>query len=367
MRAIAFTSLLLAGLVAIPPLCIAQETTNAPAQSQPKVAQPPRPAPGGGRGRSANLPVPESIQFTSNIVYAQAQSDDGKPIDLKMDAAFLKQSDDKPMPVIVYIHGGAWREGSKEAGRPWTIGFAMGGYFAVSIDYRLSGVAKYPAAVYDCKAAIRFLRANANELGIDPDRIGVWGHSAGGHLAALLGTSGNSDVLEGSIGKTGVSSAVQCVVDVSGPIDLSHDAGGVIAQWLGGPVTDHLDLAKQASPLTYIDKNDPPVLIIHGTADQLVDIHHAEMFDKALKDAGVPVEYMAVEGAGHGVADPAAYVRTAEFFDAHLGGGAAAVLKDFFERMNQQRSAGEGAAPAPGGRPRAPAAESQPATTMPGR
>jgi acetyl esterase/lipase len=284
--------------------------------------------------------VPDSIQLVRDVIYAIAPGDNGTNIELKMDTAFLKQSDGKPMPVVVYIHGGGWSMGSKDMGMRPGLALAQGGYFAVSIQYRLTGQAIYPAAVHDCKAAIRFLRAHAEELGIDPNRIGVWGHSAGGHLSALLGTTGNTNVLDGSVGTADskISASVQCVVDISGPIDLTSDFDeGMISQWLGGPVKDRQDLAKQASPLTYVDAEDPPVLIIHGTEDRLVNMdRHARKFEKAMKDAGASVEFLPVQGEGHMIANPRAYLRAAEFFDAHLGGNAAASWR---EAMQSTRGA----------------------------
>lgn len=344
---------------------------TSPAQEQPPVPpQPPRVAEPGAppdapprpqrRIAEERRPVesdrfPDEVQVVRDVVYAIAPEKDGRSIELTMDTAFLKQSDGKPMPVIVYIHGGGWSMGSKEAGLRQSVALALGGYFATTINYRLTGQATYPAAVHDCKAAIRFLRAHAGELGIDPNRIGVWGHSAGGHLAALLGTSGNTNILDGTVGADPtISSAVQCVVDISGPVDLSSDAPqGMISQWLGGPVRDHQDLAKQASPLTYIDKNDPPVLILHGTDDPLVNMQrHAEVFHKALKEAGVEVEFMPIEGAGHAIISPRAYVRAAEFFDDHLGGHSAGAIRDFVRSAvgPESRDAGQ----RPGRRPRAP-------------
>ena len=306
-------------------------------QTQPDAPPPARPARGQRPG--ANFRAPDDIQVVRDVVYAEAPGSDGKNIELKMDTAFLKQSDGKPLPVVVYIHGGGWSSGFKEMGLPLMMPLARGGYFAVTIDYRLTGQATFPAAVYDCKAAVRFIRSHAEELGIDPNRIAVWGHSAGGHLSALLGTSGNSEVLEDDTGKqTKISSAVQCVVDISGPIDMTHDApNGPISQWLGGPVRDHPDLAKQASPLTYIDANDPPVLIVQGSEDRLVSNHHPEVFEKALKEAGVPVEYLLVEGAGHGANDPKAYIRVAEFFDEHLHGHATETVKAIADQLGARR------------------------------
>ena len=333
-------------------------THNVPVFSQSKPSSPPPDAPRDPdapppataperpqrRGQPGALRIPEEVQLVRDVVYATAKTDDGQPVDLKLDAAFLKEATGEPMPVVIYIHGGGWAAGSKQSGLQQSVALAMGGYFAVTIDYRLSGQAKFPAAVNDCKNAVRFIRAHADELGIDPKRIGVWGHSAGGHLAALLGTSGNDGgfgpVDDAKDNNDNAASAVQCVVDISGPVDLRNDVeGNPIGNWLGGSPDQRAELARRASPLTYIDPTDPPVLIVHGTEDRLVRIGHAEMFEKALKDAQVKVEYLPVEGAGHAIVQPRVYVRIAEFFDENLGGHAGEFVRMF------RRAQGEGEPP----------------------
>ena len=284
--------------------------------------------------------VPDTIELIENVVYAEAPAASGESIPLTLDAAFLRQSDGKPMPAIVYIHGGGYVGGSKESGRPFIIPTAQGGYFAASINYRLSDQAKYPAAVHDCKAAIRFLRANADVLGIDPNRIGVWGHSAGGHLSALIGSSGNSDALDGDVGQAGVSSAVACVVNISGPTDFialadAHAAArgqnrdateSFESRWFGAPVNQVREKAIEASPMTYVDKDDPAFLIVHGMNDNLVPLEQAVLLTDALKAQGVEVQYLPIDGAGHDIRDHAVYVSIGKFFDAKLGGKLADAL-----------------------------------------
>ena len=281
--------------------------------------------------------VPDSIVLLGDVVYSRAPGADGRMIELKLDAASPKQSQDRLLPAVIFVHGGGFRDGSKDAGLPLVIAFAQGGYLAVTIDYRLSGVAGFPAAVHDCKAAVRFLRANAAELGIDPWRIGIVGPSAGGHLSALIGTSGNDGALEGELEPSGVSSTVQCVVDISGPIDFTRFDDGVRREylnlWLGDDVQEYERRAKEASPLTYIDDADPPFLLIHGTADEIVPLEQAQLFNAALIAAGIETEYLAVEGAGHALRKPELLVRMGAFFDSHLGGRVAAVLR---KRLDQQ-------------------------------
>ena len=281
--------------------------------------------------------VPESIVLLGDVVYAHAPGANGRMIELKLDAASPKKSQDTLLPAVIFVHGGGFRGGSKDAGLPLVIAFAQGGYLAVTIDYRLAGVAGFPAAVHDCKAAVRFLRANAKELGIDPWRIGIVGPSAGGYLSALIGTSGNDGALEGELEPSGVSSTVQCVVDISGPIDFTRFEDGVrreyLTLWLGDDLQEYKRRAKEASPLTYIDDADPPFLLIHGTADEIVPVEQAELFNAALIDAGVETEYLAVEGAGHALRRPQLLVEMGVFFDRHLGGRAAAVFR---KRLDHQ-------------------------------
>jgi acetyl esterase/lipase len=238
------------------------------------------------------------------VVYASA---DG--YDLTLDIA-RPRGLSAPVPAIVHIHGGGWRGGKKNINEAEY--YAMAGFVGVSINYRLSGVAIFPAGVQDCKAAIRWLRANAAEYRIDADRIGVIGGSAGGHLAALLGTSGGDPYLEGNLGNAEYSSRVQCVVDHWGPTDFLRmdDVPGRIvhlgpdspeAQWLGGQITGLEEQVKRANPITYIDAADPPVLIVHGEKDPTVIINQSELLYAALQRAGVETEFVRVRNAAHGL------------------------------------------------------------------
>ena len=236
-----------------------------------------------------------------------------------------------PLPVIVFVHGGAWRTGDK-ADCP-AIPFTADGYAVASVGYRLSQHATFPAQIDDCRAAIRWLRANARSYNLDPDRIGAWGPSAGGHLVALLGTM---DDVEAEDGKRKAPSAkVQCVVDWFGPSDLAkmnaqappfsrmdHDAPDAPeALLVGGPVQQNKDKAAAASPVTYVTKDDPPFLIVHGDQDPLVPLGQSQELADALRAAGVEVTLEVVKGAGHGgpaFETPEARRRVLEFFNHHL-------------------------------------------------
>jgi acetyl esterase/lipase len=238
--------------------------------------------------------------------------------------------DGKNMPLIIRIHGGAWLSGSKEWEKPED--FIRNGYAVASIGYRLSQHAIFPAQIEDCKAAVRYLRTNAQKYNLDPNRFAAWGGSAGGHLAAMLGTTG--DMNEFDVGENlGVSSRVQAVVDYFGPTDLigfhrlpdgtvRSSPESPVSKLIGGPVADNLEKAKKANPIIYIKKDDPPFLIIHGDKDKTVPLHQSELLEAALKKAGVPVTFYTVKNGGHSdpnfYHDPNVYKLTREFFEKNL-------------------------------------------------
>ncbi|MBI1177401.1 alpha/beta hydrolase fold domain-containing protein [bacterium] len=218
---------------------------------------------------------------------------------------------DGPFPVIVWVHGGAWLAGNKS--NPPAARYVNDGYAVAAINYRLSQHAIFPAQIEDCKAAVRWLRAHAGEYRLDPKRFAAWGESAGGHLVALLGTTG--DIRDFDVGENlEQSSAVQAVVDGFGPTDflqmnpqagksgmIDHDApDSPESKLIGGPIRDNPDKVLRASPIHYVTYNDPPFLILHGDRDPLVPHGQSEILEAALKDANVPVQLYTVKGAGHG-------------------------------------------------------------------
>ncbi len=217
----------------------------------------------------------------------------------------------KPLPLLVFIHGGGWEAGSKnDAGAIYAL-INDGAFIGASINYRLTDKGIFPAQIHDCKAAIRWLRAHARDYGIDKDKIGVFGISAGGHLVSLLGTSGGVAEIEGTVGgNLDQSSRVNCVIDFCGPADFptfpgkgsiidSEKPGTAVTKLFGGPMSQHMDLARAASPVTYITKDDPPFLIIHGTKDPLVPYEQAVELNKSLHDAGVSATLLTGTGGGH--------------------------------------------------------------------
>jgi acetyl esterase/lipase len=212
-------------------------------------------------------------------------------------------------PLVVFIHGGGWRNGSYKACRvKW---LTQHGYAVASIGYRLTDKATFPAQVFDCKGAVRWLRAHAGTYGYNADRIGVAGTSAGGHLALMLGVTGGDKELEGEVGgNLDHSSKVQAVVDYFGPADLvlrsksqpekTDLPDAPVRLLLGGPVSEKLELARQASPAFQVTAGDAPLLIIHGDKDQTVHLAQSRRMADAYKKQGLHVAFEVVAGAGHG-------------------------------------------------------------------
>ena len=204
-----------------------------------------------------------------------------------------------PTPVVVWIHGGGWVGGDKYPSQVSLL--AERGFLCVSINYRLSGEAKFPASIEDCKCAIRWLRAHADEYYIDPQAIGVWGSSAGGHLAMLAGCASEEDGLEGDGGWEGYSSRVQAVCSFFGPADLtSLFIPQDCCELIGESLEERADLYTAASPINYVSAGDPPLLMVHGSADYIVPIGQSEMMLESYEDAGLDVKLVRVTGAGHG-------------------------------------------------------------------
>ncbi|MEM9482038.1 MAG: alpha/beta hydrolase fold domain-containing protein [Verrucomicrobiota bacterium] len=242
---------------------------------------------------------------------------------------------DEPLPLLVFIHGGGWRKGSKEGAGRRIAGFVSSGkYVGVAINYRLSDEAQWPAQIHDCKAAIRWLRGNAEKYGIQKDKIAVWGTSAGGHLVAMLGVSGDVDELEGDLGDfDDESSRVQAVVDYFGPTEfLTMGKGEVIDHrsptspeglLLGGAPAEKKEAALSASPVTHVTADDAPHLIVHGDGDLLVPVQQSEKFDKLLDEVGVESTFLLIKGGGHGQRfDENLLGKKIEIFlDRHLRGG----------------------------------------------
>jgi acetyl esterase/lipase len=294
--------------------------------------------PGSARQPGKGPKLPDTVKLEADIPYAGTD----KPRQ-RLNLLLPKTpKDDKPLPVIVYVHGGAWLGGDRSGGHGRLAGYVAGGeYAAVSVGYRLTNEATWPAQIHDCKAAIRWIRANAKKYNLDPDKIGVVGESAGGHLVAMLGTSGGAKDLEGDLGAhKGVSSRVQCVVDLFGPADIlaMQDGGSRMdhdgpnspeGKLLGGRVKEKKEAAIAASPVTYVAADNPPFLTIHGNKDPLVPYNQSERLSAALKKAKVDCYFVTVDGAGHGgFRNPEVQKRERQFFDKYLRGAKATISEE---------------------------------------
>jgi acetyl esterase/lipase len=234
------------------------------------------------------------------VVLKDVRYREGASKQWRLDLAMSPVGPGKPLPAIVVIHGGGWVEGDKSSfgsrrhGVPGNIeDFAALGFVAVTINYRLSGEAPFPAALEDCRCAVRWLRAHAREYNIDPKHIGAYGNSAGGHLALLLGLAGEEASKEGDVPYKEESGRVQAVVSDSGPLDLlqQHRLGAlrrVVGQFLGGPPEGERAAAyKKASPAHQIKADAPPLLLLYGAADAQVPVETADEFVAALGRAGL--------------------------------------------------------------------------------
>lgn len=278
----------------------------------------------GGNALAQDRKAIEDIEFAK-------VGDRSLKLDLYVPAAPVKP------PLVVYVHGGGWMGGKRDnipLGKLIWRGFAV-----ASIDYRLSGEAQFPAQAYDIKAAIRFLRAHAKDYGVDATKIAIAGSSAGGHLAALVGTTNGVKELEGNVGTDlGASSDVQAIMDFFGASDLEsimeqstpkgqEFRGPALQHLLGGSPTEKPELAKLASPITHVGAGDPPLLIVHGDADPQMPYEQARELDRAYQKAGLPVQFVTIPGGKHGGPEFYDEARTdimAEFLTKAVGGAAPA-------------------------------------------
>lgn len=254
----------------------------------------------------------------------------------RLDIYYPEQRPKDPLPLIVHIHGGGWMGGSKY---PCDVRMmTTQGYIVASVEYRFSQKAKFPAQIQDCQAAIRWLRANASRYHINPDKVGVIGGSAGGHLSALVGVTGGKKVFPAIGGNESMSDAVQCVCDIFGPKNFAsvmeqaakdknvknifqfNTPSDPYSELIGAKLSDKEKTAA-VSPITYVDKNSPPTLILHGTHDALVPYAQSEEFEAAMKKNGASVWLQKFPGAGHGggsFGKPKAVLLMKNFFDKFL-------------------------------------------------
>ena len=249
--------------------------------------------------------IPEVVLAGSQVKNLQYAEVDGKPLLLDL---YLPEKPEGS-PLVIWVHGGGWKGGSKQnCFVKWLSNF---GYTVASINYRLVDIAKWPAQLHDCKGAIRWLRANAQTYGYNPDCVIAAGASAGGHLVALLGTTGDSEELEGNVGgNSEQSSRVQAVVDYYGATDFLlrsrtqswkvNKLGSVVYNLLGGPANQLVDKAKQASAKFHVTPNDAPLLVFHGGKDTTVLMNQTDAIEEAYKKHNLPVTVYRLKDAGHG-------------------------------------------------------------------
>jgi acetyl esterase/lipase len=262
---------------------------------------------------------PDDVIFERDVVYGKGAGED-----LKLNIARPKEQQGA-LPCIVFIHGGGWAAGSKEGHNQQTWDTAKKGYVSATIGYRFAPKHRFPAQIEDAKCAIRFLRANAEKYGIEKDKIGAVGFSAGAHLSMLLGTMDPKDGLEGDGGNPDQSSKVNCVVSWFGPTDLTKEypdaSRKIVETFIGGTKEEKQEACRQASPVTYVDKGDAPMLLIQGTKDRLVPYTQAYLMIDALAKAGVTGRLDMIVGADHGWGGTELQ-RTADetfaFFDQYL-------------------------------------------------
>lgn len=273
---------------------------------------------------AAELAVPDDVLFESGIEYSNPDNQH-----LQLSLARPKNASG-PMPAVLCIHGGGFRAGTRDGYNALCVRLAQRGFVAVTVTYRLAPKYPFPAAVYDVKGAVRWLRANAAKYQIDPTRIGVTGDSAGGHLAQFLGVTAGETRFEGDGGNAGQSSAVNCVVNRYGPsnllksYDASVDAAEVLPLFLGGDRETAREQHILASPLNWVTPNAAPTLLLHGTEDKYVAYEQAVWMRDRLQTCGVEVELLTLTGAGHGF--KGADAEKAEqalvtFFETHLKPG----------------------------------------------
>jgi acetyl esterase/lipase len=271
--------------------------------------------------RPSGPAVPEGVAFDPGVEFSNPDNQH-----LQLDVARPTKGDG-PFPAILCIHGGGFRAGDRQGYDGLCIRLAQHGYVAATVTYRLAPKYQFPAAVYDCKAAVRWLRANAAKYHIDPERIGVTGGSAGGHLALFLGVTNDVKKFDGDGGNPTQSSKAACVVSYFGPSDFtksyghSKDAAEVLPLWLGGDLEKAHRRHIEASPLYWVTPDAAPTLCIQGTKDDYVAYDQATWMVDKLKAADVEAELMTMEGAGHGFHGKDAEKADAAmiaFFDKHL-------------------------------------------------
>jgi acetyl esterase/lipase len=284
-----------------------------------------------------------NVDITTGITYVER---DAGP--LKADIYLPKGAG--PFPGMLVVHGGAWMMGTREQLAGAALFLAEHGYVAVAIDYRLAPQDKWPAQMYDCSAAVRWMREHAKKYKIDPTRIGGFGYSAGGHLVAMLGALGSDELRESGVAADAPSARLQVVLAGGAPCDFRRIPADNdrLAYWLGGTPADKPDAYRDASPATFVSADDPPMFFFHGDSDELVQIRSPQKMVERLHDLGVESDFYTVKGAGHipAAMDQGARERALAFADHVLKG---TPLKGESAQAGESVAAGTSAGIAGGG------------------
>jgi acetyl esterase/lipase len=245
---------------------------------------------------NAPVPIPEGVIEKKDIEYGKV-GERSLLLDL-----YMPEKLDKPVPGLIFIHGGGWKSGGRTDYKYYAVRYARRGFVVASISYRFAQDAPFPAAVQDAKCAVRWMRANAAKYNVNPDKIAAIGGSAGGYLSMMVGYSSDVPELEGNGGNPGVSSRVQAVVDLYGPCDVDCEEArnvDVVKSFMGKAYDQDPKLYEKASPIRYVTKDDPPTLVFQGTIDETVPQAQSDTLVAKLKEIGVPCEYVKFEGWPH--------------------------------------------------------------------
>ncbi|MEO1994134.1 MAG: alpha/beta hydrolase [Planctomycetaceae bacterium] len=257
-----------------------------------------------GQRQRRDMALPDGIELQRDVVYASVGK---RPLHLDL---YRQSQSTRPAPLLIWIHGGGWKSGTKQSPRH-ALSLLKQGFAVAAVEYRLSGEAVFPAAIEDCKAAVSFLRLNAKSLALDPDRFAAWGSSAGGHLVALLGTTNDVELFNTHPICRRASPKVQAVCNWFGPSDflrmndfpgrIDHDsANSPESRFIGGPIQERKEQVARANPIHYASEGDPSMLLMHGDSDQLVPYNQSELLHAALVKKGVDSTLYKVKGGGHG-------------------------------------------------------------------
>jgi len=286
-----------------------------------------------GTGQLQVLKIKDPVDTTGVKVEEDIEYGNANGRLLKLDLYQPETPPASPVPGLIFIHGGGWSGGDKKDYKYYTARFARKGYTVISVGYRFTPEFPFPACVQDVKCAVRWFRANAERLNVDPNRIVAIGGSAGGHLSMMLGYSSDVPELEGDSGHAGVSSAVAAVVDLYGPTDLTQpDAVNhpTVTRFFKDSYEVNPEAYRLASPITHLDPKDPPTLIMHGTIDQVCTVTQGDLLAEKFQQLNMPYWYDRLDGFPHTMdLVPAVNERTQwmiqRFLETHLPGGTAPV------------------------------------------